>query len=55
MGWIEKHQAEEGQRVRGVIVAKEVSDDLRLACARVADVQLFEYALSVSLNPVTLR
>jgi hypothetical protein len=52
IGWIEKHHAEPGQRVRGVIVAKEVSDDLRLACARIPDIRLFEYALSVSLHEV---
>jgi len=54
IGWIEKHHAEPGQRVRGVIVAKEVSDDLRLACARIPDIRLFEYALSVSLHEVAV-
>lgn len=52
MAWIETHQAEPGQRVRGVIIAREISEDLRLACSRIADVQLFEYALSVSLKPI---
>lgn len=52
IGWIEKHHAEPGQRVRGVIVAKEVSEDLRLACARIPDIRLFEYTLSVSLREV---
>ncbi|MDQ3830513.1 MAG: endonuclease NucS, partial [Candidatus Tectomicrobia bacterium] len=51
MGWIEKHHAEPGQRVRGVIVAKEITEDLKLACARVQGLQLFEYALSVTLTP----
>lgn len=53
MGWIESHHAEHGQRVRGVIIAKDVTEDLQLACARLPDVQLFEYALSVTLTPVT--
>jgi endonuclease len=52
MAWIETQHAEPGQRVRGVIIAREISEDLRLACSRIADVQLFEYALSVSLMPV---
>jgi hypothetical protein len=52
MAWIERHQAEPGQRVRGVIIAREISEDLRLACSRIQDVQLFEYALSVSLKPI---
>jgi endonuclease len=52
MAWIETEHAEPGQRVRGVIIAREISEDLRLACSRIQDVQLFEYALSVSLQPV---
>lgn len=52
MAWIEANHAESGQRVRGVIIAREISEDLRLACSRIADVQLFEYALSVSLKPI---
>lgn len=55
MGWIQKHHADPGQRVRGMIVAKDVSDDLRLACSKVSDVQLFEYSLSVSVRPVLLE
>jgi endonuclease len=52
MGWIEKNQADAGQRVRGVVVAKDITEDLRLACARIPDVRLFEYQLSVTLKPV---
>lgn len=37
---------------RGIIVAKEISDDLLLACERVPDVSLFEYALKVDLKRV---
>ena len=54
MGWIEEHQADPGQTVRGVIIAKEIPQDLRLACKRVPDIRLFEYSLSVSLKPVAL-
>ena len=52
LGWIEMHHAEAGQPVRGVIVAKDVSEDLRLACRRVSGISLFEYELSVSLKAV---
>jgi hypothetical protein len=55
MGWIQKHHAEQDQSVRGVIVAKDVTDDLRLACSKVSDVLLFEYSLSVSVKPVALE
>jgi endonuclease len=54
IGWIEAHHADAGQSVRGVIVAKEVTEDLRLACRRIAGVKLFEYELSVSLKPLSI-
>lgn len=44
--------AEAGQRVRGIIVCRTMSEDLRLACASIKDVQLFEYTLSVSVSKV---
>jgi hypothetical protein len=52
MAWIRKNQAEPGQQVRGVIVAREISEDLLLACSLLPDIQLFEYELSLKLNPV---
>lgn len=52
MAWIEKNQAEEGQSVRGIIIGREISEDLRLACAYLPSVALFEYELSVSLKRV---
>jgi len=54
MSWITKNQAEEGQEVRGVIIAREISEDLLLACSNLADVQLFEYELSVLLKRIRL-
>jgi hypothetical protein len=53
MSWIKRHHAEPGQAVRGIILAKEIGDDLRLACADIPNVSLFEYALSVSVKPVS--
>lgn len=50
MAWIRKNQTEPGQSVRGIIVARHISEDLLLACSGVQGVQLFEYALSVSLH-----
>ncbi len=52
MAWIEKNQAEPSQKVRGLIVAREISQDLLLAASRLTDVELFEYQLSVSLHKV---
>lgn len=52
MAWIQKNQAESGQKVRGIIVAREISEDLMLACSLMPNVELFEYELSLSLKPV---
>ncbi len=52
VAWIKKNLAENGQRVRGMIVAREISEDLLLACSMVPEVELFEYELSLSLRRV---
>jgi hypothetical protein len=52
MAWIRKNQAEPGQQVRGVIVAREIGEDLLLACSLLPGIQLFEYELSLKLKPV---
>lgn len=52
MAWIEKNLAEPGQSVKGMIIARNISEDLRLATSRVRDVELFEYDLSISLNRI---
>lgn len=52
MAWIRKNQAEPDQKVRGIIVAREISKDLLLACSLLADAQLFEYELSLILTRV---
>ena len=52
MAWIQKNQAEPGQQVRGVIVAREISEDLLLACSLLAGVRLYEYEMSLKLKAV---
>jgi RecB family endonuclease NucS len=52
MNWVRKELAEPGQRVRGIIVCRTMSEDLRLACASINDVELFEYQLSVTVTKV---
>ena len=52
MAWIRKNHAEENQKVRGTIIAREISDDLLLACSETKNVELYEYNLSVSLNKI---
>ena len=52
MAWIETNQAEPAQKIRGIIVAREISEDLKLAASKISDAELFEYDLSVSLRKV---
>jgi hypothetical protein len=52
MSWVATHQAETGQSVRGIIVAREISEDLLLACSTLPNIELFEYQLSVTLKRV---
>ncbi|MBM9606749.1 DUF1016 family protein [Desulfopila inferna] len=52
MAWIRKNHAEESQKVRGIIIAREISDDLLLACSETNSIGLFEYNLLVSLNKI---
>ena len=51
MAWIEKNM-ELSQPVRGIIVAKEITTDLKLATSRIADIRLIEYKIDFKLNPV---
>ena len=50
MAWFEKKFADESQKVRGIIIAKQISEDLKLACSKIVDVKLMEYELSVKLK-----
>lgn len=52
MAWIEKHHAEPNQGVRGIIAAREISEDLKLACSYLSIVSLYEYELSVALRKI---
>lgn len=51
MGWIEANLAA-GKKVRGVIVASKISEDLKLAASRIRDVKLFEYKISLSVRGI---
>lgn len=52
MNWVRKELADPGQKVRGIIVCRTMSEDLRLACAGIPGVELFEYQLSVTVTKV---
>lgn len=50
MGWV-KNTIGKGKEVRGVIVAKSISDNLRYAATVIPGVGLFEYEVSFALKP----
>jgi hypothetical protein len=54
IAWIRKNQAEPEQDVRGVIIARAISEDLLLACSLLPGIRLFEYELSMKLNSVSV-
>jgi len=53
VNWIRKNLADPDQKVRGVIIANRISEDLKLATSNINDVKLFEYILSVSIKPIS--
>lgn len=52
MAWVRKNHADTGQRVKGMIVARRISEELLLACSELDNVSLYEYELSISLRKV---
>ena len=50
--WVGKNIAAPDQKVRGIIIAKSVTDDLILASDGIPDIQLYEYDLAISLRKV---
>jgi hypothetical protein len=51
MGWVEQNM-EASHPPRGIIVAKEITSDLKLASSRVPDIQLIEYEIAFKLRPI---
>lgn len=51
MGWVEKNM-EPTQPVRGIIVANEITADLKLATSRIPGISLIEYEFSFKLRSV---
>lgn len=51
VGWVKRHLAK-GRRVRGLIIARHISDKIRYAIADVPDVTAREYVMQITLAPV---
>jgi RecB family endonuclease NucS len=52
MGWV-KQTIGKVRKVRGVVVAKTIGENLRYAISVIPDVSLFEYEVSFQLNPIS--
>jgi hypothetical protein len=53
IAWIRKNLSDSNQKVRGVIISREITEDLLLACSETKNIELYEYSLSVSLRKIT--
>jgi hypothetical protein len=51
MAWVEQNM-ETSKPVRGIIVANEITDDLKLAASRISNVRLIEYEIEFRLRPI---
>ena len=55
VNWIKQNLAEKNEDVRGVIIARNISTDLQLACSGLMNVSLMEYELAVKLNSISTK
>ena len=55
IAWIKQNHADSSQKVRGIIIAREISEDLILACSETKRIELLEYNLSISLNKININ
>lgn len=53
MGWVDEHLAK--KPCRGIVIAKDITEDLILAVRRVSGVSLCKYTLNVKVEPVALK
>jgi hypothetical protein len=49
--WVRDNLAD-GRKVRGVIIAKSISPDLKLAASEIQDIDIFEYELKIDLKKI---
>lgn len=51
MGWVQQRLCTKAQSVRGILIANEVSDQLKLAAAVIPGLALYCYEISFDLHP----
>jgi hypothetical protein len=52
MGWVRKNLAKEGQKVKGIIIAKEIDEALSYAVRDLKDVTVLTYSVNFKLLPL---
>ena len=52
LAWIENNLAKDNQKVRGIIVAKEITEEIKMACSRDAAISLYDYSMHFSLHKI---
>lgn len=52
MNWVKRELAEPGQSVKGLIICRNISEDLKLAACSIPDIALYEYELKVAVSRV---
>lgn len=50
INWVKKNLADPNQKVRGVIIGREITESLQVACLWMPELTLMEYELSVKLK-----
>jgi len=50
-GWVRKNLASD-KIIRGIIIAKNITEDLKLAASETKDIELFEYDLKIDLRKI---
>lgn len=53
LNWIKKNLANSNQKIRGIIIARKITEDLKLACLYMPELTLMEYELSVDLKKIS--
>ena len=48
--WIERNIAKAGQKVRGIIISNEITEDLMMACINLSEIELYEYEIFVKIK-----
>jgi hypothetical protein len=48
--WIERNIAKVGQKVRGIIISNEITEDLIMACINLPEIELCEYEIFVKIK-----